>query len=526
MASNIAKVSSVMMSIKEELLSAIHAGDLLIRLDEQETKKLLDIADEGTIDERKELVKKVIRSTLNLSEKDVVIFRDDKITIRRFQCKQFIDDETLSKIDELAGMIRDAGIQPQGESDTPLIVSDSITVELGELLGEEVEGSICNNLKLRNALKERIRQEIGLDERDAILFINNKVVIRKFKSAEQKKADDKLRYEQRYNGLPKEELEQMRSEMFEDEEQEREIVNEIMQELFKTELDFTQINNAYFLKTYVKTLQKAFAAALKPFLPDEDDIVVEGLGNLLLREYWMLCHYLMAEKLAQLTADRDANVTVFLKYYSGDTEVDENRIKYQRPEIIDEDGMKWNAVSILGLAMQQKKLMETYTKKQQAVATIEKSIEELRASAKTINEENANFEKEMAATENEIAERGKYEKEANERTKQIKELLKTADGEAKSKLQAEMSEIALTLKKLMIKEEAHFSRKKRLEASNKLSSTKLQKIDFEITKLKRRIQEENERTEQFFKQQGQGDKYEKMLNALAMALTKRKVQIG
>jgi hypothetical protein len=105
-------------------------------------------------------------------------------------------------------------------------------------------------------------------------------------------------------------------------------------------------------------------------------------------------------------------------------------------------------------------------------------------------------------------------------------MLRRCKEEDAKKIQAEISDKMLTLKKLVIKDDALFTKKKRLEHQSKLIATKIEKINFEIAKLQKKYKEEEEKVAQFLSsQQGVDEKFNILSEALTLALMKRKIKI-
>jgi len=467
-------------------------------------------------DHKKERLRIAIKDVFDLDSKDMVIFRQSSIFIKRWGGAPLIHPQLIEKIKEAISKESEQG-------DSVSIVSDCITISTEGLFKEFGISTDDLSNESKEKIRQRLKEQISISSKDVVLFLNDKVVIRRFKL--QAGDEEQARREQRYNGLPKEELILLKKSIFESLEAEQEIVADITDHILEHELDFGRITHPYFAKNYIKIFQKQLFDFLKDNL-SEEDMVLEGLANLILRESWILIHTKMALSILGLVGQKNPNAENFLKNYSGDIEVDNDRNKFKLPEILDKSGMKWNVPSIIGIVMQRQKMLDSATAKTHAIDEIKRNIEEMYSKMDELNEEAIQIEKEFSAIDYESGDKVSTETAINAEIKDLREMLKRCREEDKKKLQAEISDKMLFLKKLIIKEDGLFTRKKRLEHQSKLIATKTEKINFDITKMQKRCREEEEKIAQFLSsQKGVDEKFDSLVDALAAALMKRKTKI-
>jgi len=453
--------------------------DGLLKFSTEDSEMLMESVRNMPGDHQKEKLRIAIKEVFDLDNKDVVIFRQNSIFIKRWGGAPILYHEIVEKIKDAISREKS---KENGSSEIS-IISDCISISTDGLFKELGISASDLTTESKEKIKQKLKEQIMLSDKDVILFLNDKVVVRRFKLQE---GDDSKR-EKRYNGLPKEELVILKNSIFESQEAEQEIVSEITSQLLETELDFARITYGYFAKNYVKLFQKTIFNFLKENL-SEEDIVLEGLANLILRENWILVHTKMAVSILDLVAVKNPNAEIFLKNYSGDIELDSERNKYQLPEILDRNGNKWNVPSIVGIVMQRKKLLDSYALKQKATEEIRAHIEELYAKIDELNEEGINISKEIESIKHESKERASIEAAINKEIKELREMLRRCKDEDAKKIQSEISDKTLFLKKLVIQEDGYFTKQKRLEHQQKNIAGKIEKINFDINKMQKKTQ--------------------------------------
>ncbi len=467
-------------------------------------------------DHKKEKLRIAIKQVFELDSKDLVIFKNSAIFIKRWGGVPLIHPALIQKIKEAV----DENSDSSGDIS---IINDSITINVQDILSEFGITAGELSAETKEKIRQRLKEQISISPKDVVLFLNDKVVIKRFR--EKIDEEERIRREQRYNGLPKEELQKLKDSLFESVEAEQETFAEIADEVISTDLDFSVITHGYFIKNYIKIFQKAIFDLLRDNL-SEEDFILEGLSNLILRENWVLAHTKMALSLLMLVGSKNPNAENFLKNYSGEIEIDAERNKFKLPEILDKGGLKWTIPSIIAIVMQRQKTIEALTIKQNAADDIRSTTDDMYSKIERLNEEAVMIEKEFAAIDNEGVDKADTEASINEEIKELRDMLKRGKDEERVKIQASISDKTLMLKKLLIKDDALFTRKKRLEHQSKIVSSKIEKLTFDITKLQKKIKEEEEKIAQFISSQKSVDeKFNSLTEALTMALMKRKTKI-
>lgn len=373
-------------------------------------------------------------------------------------------------------------------------------------------------------IKKNLRQEIVVNPKDAIFFMGDKVVLRRFISNQD--TSKHIKIEQRFGSLPKEELEIIRRSHFQDIETERVVIQSLIKDCLENELNFERIDYSFFEKNYIKIIQKSFYNYLvKQF--NEEEAVLLALGNMILREYWLFLHRLMADTLLDLFSQKNQAAEKFLKSYSGEIAFESDNIKYRLPEIIDESGKKWNSVNIFSLIMQYKKGQEVLAQKRSCCSLLISKNSELDLDIKKYSEDIKVLTLLFDSIDEEILDFINDEKKLNDELKELrlgfKELLNDLD---RARIQSEISNKMIAVKKLSLKQEEAISRKKKSELQIKQLASKIDKLRLEINQNNKKMRDENEKVNSFLVTlEETNEKYETVLKAVSLALMKKKILI-
>ncbi len=490
----------------------IQAENGLLKFSDEYSKMLFESVANIPDDYKKERLRNAIKKALDLTPKDLVIFKNNDIFVKKWGKDTLIHPGLIQKIKET--------IQETTSSELK-IINNNLIINIQDILSEFGISTTELSNETKEKIKYKLKEQLDISDKDIILFVNDKIVIKR----RGYQIEEGVKEEQRYNGLPKEELNKLRKSLFESEEAEQEIFEEITDHIINTELDFKVITHNYFIKNYIKIFQKNIFNLLRENL-DENDFVLEGLANLILRENWVLAHTKMALALLELVGQKNPNAEKFLKNYSGEIEIDAERNKFKLPGILDKSGSKWTIPAIITIVMQRQKNIETLNLKQKAINDIKANIEDMYSKIDELNEESVAIEKEFEAIEQESANKEYTEASVNAEIKELREMLKRCKEEERFKIQVQISDKTLLLKKLLIKDDALFTRKKRLEHQSKLIASKKEKLTFDITKLQKKVKEEEEKLAQFIASQKSVDeKFNSLTEALTLALMKRKTKI-
>lgn len=220
----------------------------------------------------------------------------------------------------------------------------------------------------RKILRHAINATLNLDRKDSVFFMNGKVVIRFFKRAEA---------ERRFEGLPPEEIKKIVDDIY-DQEGEPNMAGDldmIIATLSDSTLNFTEIDNLFFNTRHVKIIQEGLIRFYKTKI-SHDETVIKAAANYIFRESFYYIHELLAEKLLELIERKDKNTEAFLRYYNGNTFI-QNGQKHTAPEIIDEAGQKWNIAAIVNFISQFSKNRTLITKKENTIRSSNMEEEEL-----------------------------------------------------------------------------------------------------------------------------------------------------
>ena len=498
-------IASDLLQTQKELFAS--SNETIFTIPEITTQELVSMFAENE-KEARELAKETIKTIFGLQDGDIVFFRDSKIIIKRIKVQaEVIHTENITK--------------PFAAVNT--IQNNCIIFSAIEILAEtEFKGEPLT-ATLKEFIKNKLRDEVALKPKDVIVFMGDKVVVRRFiEQGEQCKE----KFEQRYNGLPKEEVEIIRKKTFQSAESEMLVVTQAMDECTANELNFATISFSFYEKNYIKIIQKYLTKHLNEYAYEDEGVII-GLGNMILREHWMFVHKFMANKLLDLLSKKDFNADRFLKSYSGDIAFESDNIKYRLPEIIDENGKKWNNVSIFSLIMQYKKSQESIEQKRQASLAILNKNGEVEAEISKLTDEATSLETVSESIEKEIVNYIDEEKKTNDELKELRTRFKNiTNATERAKLQDEISARMIMTKKLSIRQEEASSRKKRNESQAKLISSKIDKLKLDIAQNIKKQKEEEEKVNSFIATLADmNKKFEITLKALALALMKKKTPI-
>jgi len=511
----LAALEDIIGSLKNEF--NMFDGDLF-ELESQISSELFGVVSSLDPSGQKDAIKNALKTTLGLEERDLVFFREQKTFVRKFKNSHPVSKEVLRRISELSERY---GTSERIEMQ---VINNCLSIYISEILDDtELQGASLTH-EVKDFIRARLRQEIAIGEKDAIVFMGDKIIIRRFIDGS---GEENKKIEQRYNGLPKDELELIRKKIFSDEQNEQIAFRTIMENAMEGELNFANITFAFFEKNYVKTIQKYVLSFLSENLCEDEQILI-GVGNLALRENWIFVHRFMAERIIELLSSKNTNTETFLKCYSGDITLGENRVKYKMPEIIDKNGKKWNAPTIFSMVMQYKKNILTAEQRKKGVELHALKIQEIEEEIKKIEQEASDWEGQQSSIDQELSEYFLEESRLNDELKAARSKMKSIAGEQeKTALQNQISSDMIALKRITIKQEDASSRKKRGEEKKRLSSSKIDKLRMEIQKNERRIKEEDAKIKSFsHSSKDLEERYETVLDALTFALMKKRAADG
>ena len=470
-------------------------------------------------DHKKERLRGVIKDVFELGDKDVVIFKQGEIFIKHF------DQEATNQL-QINKKVKDAIITLIEEKkyteaeDTTTIPLNGISESVGISISDLTPAS-------KEDIKQKLKKQIGLADKDLVLFLNDKIIIKQVKQAEEPEVTQKPTAKQQKKAVHvgHGEMSELRESIFESYEAEEEMIGEVIEQAAETEFDYSSFTYDQFVGSYEEKIKQAIMNFLNENL-SEDAEKLEKLTAVLFKDYWLLVHTKLSFKMLDMVGRRERNVETFLRNYSGEIEVDSNKNKLKQPEILDQSGMRWNVPAIINVTMQRRKTLDTIDQKQKLVETIKGQVAHFYAEIDGANEELAKIREELAEATRIEEELTAMDNELNNDIQELREILKNTKEEYKEEVHTKIREKSITLKRLVIQEENAFANKKKLEQQLKITSQKTDKLKFEISKLQGRQKDEEERIKQFIKSFKEAEKkYDSLVEALALTLTKRKTKI-
>lgn len=366
-------------------------------------------------------------------------------------------------------------------------------------------------------IKRSFRVTLKLDTRDAIFFMNKKVVIKKFIHKEKIQKEVNARF----GGLPPEELEKLVVKYFPKDIWDK--VEEKVEELMESELDFVSISNSFFMDNYLKLLQKIFVKIVVNTVNDnEEKDVISALVNFLLRKYFDAILLIMAKELAALAGNHDGTAEAFLRYYNGDTIVDANKKPLIKPQIIDDTKKVWHPSAVISMSLQHfqqlRKIQfqeakfnpykEEYEAHEQERKNLEVQVKNLTTAKETFDNSSKEFIEEVKSTKKELDE--------------LRDKAKKAGTEVPVELSDRINVLSIMFKNSYRKEEKIFDERKVMEKNMTDLNARIvnHKAEHKVMLVKMESVKETLKT---FKDELEpiNIKYEVAMKALAKTLSKK-----
>lgn len=324
--------------------------------------------------------------------------------------------------------------------------------------------SISIPVDARQLIRRAIHDAFKLNERDMILFINQKVII-KFYCEERETT-----CERRMEGLPEEEFRLLIDSLYpEDGESALETdIEMVLATLMDTALDFTKIDNHAFITHHIKIIQNALINFMKTKL-SHPDIIINGVAKYIFREAFYFIHELLAEKLLELAARSNKNAEAFLKFYNGERVIVEGK-KFVTPEIIDDNRHHWNLSEITNFMLK-------YSREDARLKSTEESL------VARVKERDGTILEHKRALEQEKIMRGDIDKAYGE----FKKIAKRSTANDEAELKAYVENL----------EKSHRSLQQKIEALNVQTLSLGEKIEKEKANLTQMRQKFVQQAEQY-----------------------------
>jgi hypothetical protein len=373
-------------------------------------------------------------------------------------------------------------------------------------------GCDFENIKDEALKKELYRESakvaFDLNEKDLVFFMNDKLTVKIFVNSAQGA-------ERRAYGLPTEELEKLKNMIFE-----KNVQDEIFQAiavLTKSDINFSVISNDFFRKNAIPLTQEALYQVASIFLSEDSHVALKkAFVNYIFRENFIQIHRYFAQQLIDLHAYRDKNAEQFLRFYDGKIEVIDGR-QVQKPDIIDSKNQRWNAVSILPIAIGKIRSDKELLTLEETLNKASLKINELREKKEALEEETAEYQSLKEEIEAAIYEVLQESKKLQDQNYSLKK--KRAKGSIDSKIQEDINFLVLEIRKYNKEEER--LRKLGRETSNNLEikKTQLKNLDREIQIQERHTNEQHRKIENLEQTYAPiREKYELVVDAVAKTL--------
>lgn len=328
-------------------------------------------------------------------------------------------------LEKMAVKVIPARSHPYENEFTPVLLETLKRLEPPRSEGEEAAGSRVISREHAQALLEplehaglpvdkrevalhAVRLFLDLSQDDVACFINGRIFVRYLDSKE------RSGYERRFNGLPPEELEALAKELYPGGFWP--VMEKLLKGLVEGDLDFARISNGFFVANGIRLVQKSIVSEIRKKV-DENDFFIEGFANYLLREVFLDIFRFFAARLCRLVLEREKNAEEFLAFYSGGTQVI-GGVRYNIPELSDENGNRWNRLSIMSVLAQTDRDRKGLQEAKTAAAGHRAEVDALTAEHGEAVERVASLHKEQQQMEKKI---GKFQAELDAMRLQLAE---------------------------------------------------------------------------------------------------------
>jgi hypothetical protein len=234
---------------------------------------------------------------------------------------------------------------PYNGREDQISISGKIRRKINEQI-VETEEKVNKKELIRLAIKEALQ----LNERDVVLHLKKKFLIKLFQknSFLEKSTQEKEQIKETASEVIDEgALEIAYNELFKDIKI-SDFINQVMDVLFSSTLNFEKINNEYYEKNVLILVKKQIKQELASYISDNDEYLKQ-LSTYIMKENLIYIHELISIEIFEKITNKDVNARAFLNYYTGQIYV-ENGKRYIIPEIVTDDGKRWNINSLISTA--------------------------------------------------------------------------------------------------------------------------------------------------------------------------------
>jgi len=370
--------------------------------------------------------------------------------------------------------------------------------------------------EIQALMKKAFRDTLNLHSRDAIFFLNKKLVVKKFIHKEKIKKDCNTRF----GSIPAEELEKLIVKYFPEDIWER--VYTELENLVTSSLDFRSITNKYFMDNYIKLFQKIFLKIVIEQAKDEEKEVINGLANFLLRKYFDDMLFVLAEELTKLASNKEGSAEAFLRYYNGDTIFDDEKRPFIKPQIIDAKNKVWHPSAIMSMTLQHFQQLKKIQFQEEKYSPYKKEFEEHEQERKNLEVQIKNL----------LIVKETFEKNSQEFIKEVKANKIELDGlreEAKAlgtnvplEISDKINILSIMYKNSYKKEEKMFDERKDMEKKMTNLNTRIVSHKAEHKAMELKMESVKEMLETYKEELAPiNTKYDVAMHALAKTLSKK-----
>jgi hypothetical protein len=325
----------------------MYALDLDFSLYQQLLKRLETTYPIEMLNQNKGAIKQAIID--HFAETDQVIMLSvykDHITVK----KEFIDETRDEQYDRSlhACTIRLLAILSDPDTFRSSGILWIIPSEIRQELYTFYQTGHVDEEGIKHELRLRIEQLFGLDEHEIVLFLRQRIYIRKSVAI----PNDRQSKERRFAGRSPEVMQEHCKEHFPDGAWAD--IEEILPDTMQDRLDLTAISNRRFIKTFVPVFRAMVEIVVLEKLGtlQKDDLLAFS-GYILRNHFDAILRYVAIDLLGHIES-RDKNAENFIKYYNGEIVIDDEGNKIVHHAILDSEGQKWNYSSILSILIQWK----------------------------------------------------------------------------------------------------------------------------------------------------------------------------
>ena len=279
--------------------------------------------------------------------KGSIVFRFDPqtgVSFKLFPYRVKVkNSKHLNKLVEIIQSNRASVIYPYNEHKNQIGILGKIRRKINSEINDSDE-----SVNKRDLIRYSIKKALQLSEKDIIIQLKRKYIVKIFQKSTQPKIDESIISHESLEAIDLGEYKAYYDEIEEDMDI-KEFIKGAMEGLFSTSLDFSKIDNSFYEKKGLLLIKDALTIELHEVFAIGEDESIDGFVLYMIRENFIYIHELIAIELLQCVAKKVKNADTFLLYYSGKVYV-ENGKKYSIPSLVNPDGQQWNAISLKSIS--------------------------------------------------------------------------------------------------------------------------------------------------------------------------------